>query len=147
MADQPEAELCEAITRALAPLRLSAEGEEILAQTVSLPALLGVGDLDTFTPEEHWIEPHDEAVLQVPIGFDGEGLPLVLDLKESAQGGMGPHGLVVGATGSGKSELLRTLVSGLTTTHSPELLSLVLVDFKGVAPPSPGSPNCRTWQA
>ncbi|MDH6109465.1 S-DNA-T family DNA segregation ATPase FtsK/SpoIIIE [Kitasatospora sp. MAP12-15] len=133
VADQPEAELCEAIARALAPLRLSAEGEEILAQTVSLPALLGVTDLDTFTPEDHWVAPDDEAVLHVPIGFDGEGRPLTLDLKESAQGGMGPHGLVVGATGSGKSELLRTLVSGLTTTHSPELLSLVLVDFKGGA--------------
>jgi S-DNA-T family DNA segregation ATPase FtsK/SpoIIIE len=133
VADQPDAELCEAIARALAPLRLSAEGEEILARTMSLPALLGLGDLDTFTPEDHWVAADDDAVLQVPIGFDGEGQPLVLDLKEAAQGGMGPHGLIVGATGSGKSELLRTLVSGLTTTHSPDLLSLVLVDFKGGA--------------
>jgi hypothetical protein len=46
---------------------------------------------------------------------------------------MGPHGLVIGATGSGKSELLRTLVLGLAATHSPEKLNLVLVDFKGGA--------------
>ena len=38
--------------------------------------------------------------------------PVELDLKESAQGGMGPHGMLIGATGSGKSELLRTLVLG-----------------------------------
>ncbi|MGV0360259.1 FtsK/SpoIIIE domain-containing protein [Corynebacterium mastitidis] len=56
-----------------------------------------------------------------------------LDLKESAHGGMGPHGLCIGATGSGKSELLRTLVVGLTATHSPEELTLILVDFKGGA--------------
>ncbi|WP_275408378.1 FtsK/SpoIIIE domain-containing protein, partial [Actinoplanes campanulatus] len=53
--------------------------------------------------------------------------------KESAQDGMGPHGLLVGATGSGKSELLRTLVLALAMTHSPEILNLLLVDFKGGA--------------
>ncbi|HEV8175539.1 MAG TPA: type VII secretion protein EccCb, partial [Actinoplanes sp.] len=56
-----------------------------------------------------------------------------LDLKESAQDGMGPHGLLIGATGSGKSELLRTLVLALATTHSSETLNFVLVDFKGGA--------------
>jgi len=58
---------------------------------------------------------------------------VILDIKESAQGGFGPHGLIVGATGSGKSELLRTLVTGLSLTHSPELLGFVLIDFKGGA--------------
>src|SRR5262249_52387406 len=56
-----------------------------------------------------------------------------LDLKEAAQGGMGPHGLIIGATGSGKSELLRTLVLGLAISHSPEQLNFVLADFKGGA--------------
>ena len=56
-----------------------------------------------------------------------------VDLKESAQHGMGPHGLLIGATGSGKSELLRTLLLGLAMTHSPEHLNMVLVDFKGGA--------------
>ena len=46
---------------------------------------------------------------------------------------MGPHGLCVGATGSGKSEFLRTLTLGLVATHPPEALNLVLVDFKGGA--------------
>ena len=46
---------------------------------------------------------------------------------------MGPHGLIIGATGSGKSELLRTLVPSLAITHSSEALNFVLVDFKGGA--------------
>ncbi|MBV9922885.1 MAG: type VII secretion protein EccCa, partial [Pseudonocardia sp.] len=71
--------------------------------------------------------------LRAPIGVDERGAAVVLDLKESAQGGSGPHGLCIGATGSGKSELLRTLVVGLAATHPPEALNFVLVDFKGGA--------------
>ncbi|VXB15571.1 type VII secretion protein EccCb [Nocardioides sp. AX2bis] len=71
--------------------------------------------------------------LRVAIGTDQRGRPVHLDLKEAAHGGTGPHGLVVGATGSGKSELLRTLVLGLAATHSPGDLNLVLVDYKGGA--------------
>lgn len=133
VSDWPEPALCEAIARALAPLRLSAAGEEVLARTVALPDMLGLTDLEAFDPRGQWVAADDDAVLRTPIGFDGAGQPLVLDLKESAQGGMGPHGLIVGATGSGKSELLRTLVTGLTVKHPPELLSFVLVDFKGGA--------------
>ncbi|MEU2246873.1 type VII secretion protein EccCa [Streptomyces sp. NPDC019224] len=135
VADRPSPALCEAIARALAPLTLSDEGDEILARTMSLPELLGVTDLDTFDPEELWAQtgPDSERLLCFPVGFDAQGDPLTLDLKEAAHGGMGPHGLVIGATGSGKSELLRTLVSGLAATHSPDLLSFVLVDFKGGA--------------
>jgi len=56
-----------------------------------------------------------------------------VDLKEAALGGDGPHGMVIGATGSGKSELLRTVVTGLALSHPPDLLAFVLVDFKGGA--------------
>jgi S-DNA-T family DNA segregation ATPase FtsK/SpoIIIE len=69
----------------------------------------------------------------VPVGVTPGGDRLVLDLKEAAEGGIGPHGLVVGATGSGKSELLRTIVAGLAATHPPDQLAFVLVDFKGGA--------------
>ena len=46
---------------------------------------------------------------------------------------MGPHGLCVGATGSGKSELLRTIALGMMARNSPEVLNLLLIDFKGGA--------------
>ena len=69
----------------------------------------------------------------MPVGVTVRGDPVLLDLKEAAEDGIGPHGLVVGATGSGKSELLRTVVAGLAATHPPDQLAFVLVDFKGGA--------------
>jgi S-DNA-T family DNA segregation ATPase FtsK/SpoIIIE len=133
VADRADTILCEQIARSLAPLRLSGEREQVLSRTVSLPDMLGFSDIATFDPRTRWKAPDHDALLRVPIGITGDGEELTLDLKESAQGGIGPHGLVVGATGSGKSEFLRTLVTGLTMQHSPEVLSFVLVDFKGGA--------------
>ncbi|HXA57681.1 MAG TPA: type VII secretion protein EccCa, partial [Streptosporangiaceae bacterium] len=130
--DRTESALRSQIARSLAPLRLSGEREQVLAQSVSLPAMLGV-DVTALDPTAAWRSPDDEELLRIPVGVSASGEALVLDLKESAQGGIGPHGLVVGATGSGKSELLRTLVTGLAMTHSPEHLGFVLVDFKGGA--------------
>ncbi|KOV88378.1 GTP-binding protein [Streptomyces sp. NRRL WC-3618] len=71
--------------------------------------------------------------LRVPIGLGEDGQPVFLDLKESAHQGMGPHGLCVGATGSGKSELLRSIVLGLAVRHSAQEVAFVLADFKGSA--------------
>ena len=71
--------------------------------------------------------------LQAVLGTSPTGAPVILNLNEAALGGVGPHGLCIGATGSGKSELLRTMVTSLALTHTPDELSLLLVDFKGGA--------------
>lgn len=94
--------------------------------------LLGIGDIDRFDPPTQWASAAAQR-LCAPIGTDASGDPVWLDIKEAAERGSGPHGLCVGATGSGKSEFLRTLVLGMTARHSPEDLNLVLVDFKGGA--------------
>jgi S-DNA-T family DNA segregation ATPase FtsK/SpoIIIE len=125
-----------AIARLMAPLRppRPAEGasERRSAAPASLVAALGIGGPAASLASAGRPSGPD-APLRTPIGLSGSGDPLVLDVREAAQGGMGPHGMLVGATGSGKSELLRTLVAGLVLTHPPDLLALVLVDFKGGA--------------
>jgi len=123
----------EAIARRLAPLRLSEEPGARLADTISLTALLGVGDVGVLNPAVAWRRRPIAESLRAPIGVSSDGEAVVLDLKESAMGGDGPHGLIIGATGSGKSELLRTIVTGLALTHPPDLLAFVLADFKGGA--------------
>ncbi|MGO2746721.1 type VII secretion protein EccCa [Microbacterium sp.] len=100
------------------------------AELVDLLGLPDVRDIDLDTA---WSPRLERDRLRVPIGQTEDGSPLILDIKESAQRGMGPHGLIIGATGSGKSEVLRTLVLALALTHSPEQLNFVLVDFKGGA--------------
>ncbi|HZA80408.1 MAG TPA: FtsK/SpoIIIE domain-containing protein, partial [Actinomycetes bacterium] len=125
--------LCETIARRLAPLRLDHRPAAAARHgPPRLLDLLGLGGGQADPAAVRRPRPRS-ALLQVPIGARVDGQPLVLDLKEAADGGIGPHGLVVGATGSGKSELLRTVVAGLAATHPPDQLALVLVDFKGGA--------------
>ena len=74
-----------------------------------------------------WRRAGVDAPVQVPIGIAADGV-VELDLV-----GDGPHGLIAGTTGSGKSELLRTVVVSSCASVPPEQLALVLVDFKGGA--------------
>jgi S-DNA-T family DNA segregation ATPase FtsK/SpoIIIE len=126
----------EATARRLAPLYgvEETEGPEGQRSTsTELVDILGVGDVREIDFEAAWRSRLRRDRLRVPIGLDADGVPMSLDIKESAEQGMGPHGVMIGATGSGKSEVLRTLVLALALTHSPDQLNFVLVDFKGGA--------------
>ncbi|WP_433325768.1 type VII secretion protein EccCa [Spirillospora sp. CA-294931] len=134
--DDVPASMLTGLARMLAPLRLSRESiEEGPAQggNVDFTALMGVTDPADLDMRRMWAPRSERAFLRVPIGLDDTGQPVILDLKEAASLGMGPHGLCVGATGSGKSEMLRTLVLALAASHPPDQASMVLVDYKGGA--------------
>jgi S-DNA-T family DNA segregation ATPase FtsK/SpoIIIE len=134
-ADRLDSPAAEALARQLAPYRLSqqARADEPLARSTELPELLGVGDAAAVDPRRSWRQRPVRETLRIPLGMGPDGSVVELDLKESALDGMGPHGLIIGATGSGKSELLRTITAALAITHSSEELNFVLVDFKGGA--------------
>jgi len=125
---------CERLARALTPLTIAEKGaQRDLSQDVRLLELLNLRSVDDIQIAQTW-RPREKAdLLRVPIGMRADGEPLYLDVKESAEGGMGPHGLIIGATGSGKSELLRSIVTSLAITHDRETLNFMLVDFKGGA--------------
>ncbi len=103
-ADGVELGAAEALARQLAPLRLSpaGRGEAPLTADLGLAELLDLGDPFEFDPLLAWGPRPNRDRLRVPIGVGPDGTPVELDLKESAQDGMGPHGLLIGATGSGK---------------------------------------------
>ncbi|HEX6683106.1 MAG TPA: type VII secretion protein EccCa [Candidatus Limnocylindrales bacterium] len=123
------------LARHLAPSRLSQQvsEDEPTARVMELPDLLGLGDAAAVDPSQTWRPLPLRERLRIPVGVGPGGNVIDLDLKEAAHDGMGPHGLIIGATGSGKSELLRTIVLSLAITHSSQELNLVLVDFKGGA--------------
>ncbi|MFF5705721.1 type VII secretion protein EccCa [Streptomyces sp. NPDC012794] len=124
----------EALARQLAPLRTGGgDDDEPLLANLDFTDLLNLGDAAQVDVSRTWRPRSAGERLRVPIGVGEDGAPVMLDLKEAAREGMGPHGLCVGATGSGKSELLRTLVLGLAVTHTSETLNFVLADFKGGA--------------
>ncbi|WP_019201269.1 type VII secretion protein EccC [Tsukamurella sp. 1534] len=75
----------------------------------------------------------DPRRLNFPIGFAPDGTRIHLNIREASQGGTGPHGEMIGTSGSGKSEFLRCLVLDACLFHSPTMLNLLLVDFKGGA--------------
>ena len=133
--DQLTVAAARTLARGLSPYRVTdtRESGTATSQNFDLVSLMGLRDPAGFELDQARSQAVDRQFLRIPIGVSEGGSPIELDLKEAAQGGMGPHGLLIGATGSGKSELLRTLIIALAVRHSSELLNFVLVDFKGGA--------------
>lgn len=117
------------------------DAESAAAQ--NMLSLLGIPNAANIDVNALWVprllpvgtgEPVDlEPLLQVPIGLQPNGAPLIIDLKDEADGGNGPHGLMIGMTGSGKSKMLNALVFGLFARHSPDVVQAILGDFKDEA--------------
>jgi S-DNA-T family DNA segregation ATPase FtsK/SpoIIIE len=95
--------------------------------------LLGIPDASRLDVPTLWAPRHRDDELRVPIGVTATGEPLMFDLKDEAEGGMGPHGLMIGMTGAGKSQTLMSILLSLLTTHSADRLIVIYADFKGEA--------------
>ncbi len=106
-----------------AALARASTGAGGLPDLVPLSALIGEPDAGELL--HRWQRHH--AGLTAPLGMGPDG-PLWLDLADA-----GPHALVAGTTGAGKSELLTTWVLGLAVAHAPRDVQVLLVDYKGGA--------------
>ena len=118
-----------AAARGLAAVRLvDQDADHPRWPPTSLAEVIGVTDPRSLNTATLWRPRPGRDRLRVAIGVDVTGQAVDIDLKAAADGGLGPHGLVAGTTGSGKSELLRTVVLGLAITHSSDNLNFLLVD-------------------
>ncbi|WP_193045195.1 type VII secretion protein EccCa [Mycolicibacterium baixiangningiae] len=95
--------------------------------------LVGAQTVEEVTPARwRMFADTDRDRLKIPFGHElRTGDIEYLDIKEGAEFGAGPHGMLIGTTGSGKSEFLRTLILSLAATHHPDQVNLLLTDFKG----------------
>lgn len=116
---------CARLSRSLSPVRdISGETEDS-----ALPAssrLLDVLQLEPPTSDAitaRWRMGGQSTMAVVGESYDG---PFGIDMRRD-----GPHGLIAGTTGSGKSELLQTIVAALAVANTPENMTFVLVDYKG----------------
>ena len=116
--------------RALSSIRLSEAGGGAanLPPTTTLMELLQVTRVEDLDVLGFWKESDPIKNLKVPIGIGAGGKPLYLNLHEK---GHGPHGLVAGTTGSGKTALLSTYLAVASLIYHPHELGFIGIDFKG----------------
>ncbi|MEU8348521.1 FtsK/SpoIIIE domain-containing protein [Streptomyces sp. NPDC048845] len=116
---------CARLARSLSPLRdISGESEDSALPGSS--RLLDVIDMEPPSGDAvaaRWRLGGMSTTAVIGESYDG---PFGIDIRRD-----GPHGLIAGTTGSGKSELLQTIVASLAVANTPEAMTFVLVDYKG----------------
>ena len=99
-----------------------------LPNVIDFLEMYGVGKVEQLNANYRWKMSNPTTSLQVPVGIDAHGMLFKLDIHEKAHG---PHGLIAGMTGSGKSEFIITYVLSLAVNYHPYDVSFVLIDYKG----------------
>lgn len=103
-------------------------GKYALPKMLTFLDMFKVGKYEHLNILNRWKTSNPVASLQAPVGVNSDGSLFYLDLHEEAHG---PHGLVAGMTGSGKSEFIITFVLSLAVNYSPEDVAFILIDYKG----------------
>ncbi len=128
--DTADTDMCDELARAMAPIRLSIqEGSKgSLPDQVTFMTGYGINKPNDLDLSDLWENVRPEESMLVPIAIDTRGETFYFDINEKAHG---PHGLVAGTTGSGKSEMIQSWILSMAIQFSPQDVSFVLIDFKG----------------
>ncbi|MGZ4752913.1 MAG: FtsK/SpoIIIE domain-containing protein [Oryzihumus sp.] len=125
LAEGVAAPWCERVARAISPLvDVGGDQDEVmLPDSARLLEVVGMDPPRAESIRARWALEPRSTTMTIGVGLDG---PFRLDLRRD-----GPHGLVAGTTGSGKTELLQTMIASLALANRPDELNFVLVDYKG----------------
>lgn len=99
-----------------------------IPNSVGFLEMFGAKDVEDLPVEYNWQSNESAKSLAVPVGFKGKEDLVELNLHEKAHG---PHGLLAGTTGSGKSEFLQTYILSLAVNFHPHEVAFLLIDYKG----------------
>lgn len=117
------------VVRKIADISLDLQkGKYALPGMLTFMDMFRVGKISHLNIRQRWKENNPVLSLQTPIGVDVNGNVFYLDLHEKYHG---PHGLVAGMTGSGKSEFIITYILSLAVNYHPDEVAFVLIDYKG----------------
>lgn len=118
----------EQCVRTLANLEHLEVEKNTIPKSVSFLELYKVKTVEEIDLGSNWLRADTSKTLAVPLGLRGKDDVVELNLHERAHG---PHGLVAGTTGSGKSEILQSYILSLAVNFSPEDVGFLTIDFKG----------------
>lgn len=120
----------EGVSKILAniPIKYSASGSNLLPSSYSFLEMYDVGRVEQLNVYDRWKNNDTTLSLQALVGVDATGIPVYLDVHEKYHG---PHGLIAGSTGSGKSEFIITYILSLAVNYHPDDVNFVLIDYKG----------------
>ena len=124
----PEAYDKESLARRLAPLNHLQNLKSSIPDSVTFMEMYHAEDFKDLHVQERWAEHAPYKSLAVPLGLRGQGDIVYLNLHEKAHG---PHGLIAGTTGSGKSELIQSYILSLAVNFHPYDVAFLLIDYKG----------------
>lgn len=125
----PDGEL-ERFARKMAPIRLTGGTgkKQSLPNSIGLFEGLKIRDIERVDIGEFWDNTASESSLAVPIGMKADGSLFYFNIHEKVDG---PHGMVAGSPGSGKSEMAKAWIASMALQFPPSEVNFVLIDFKG----------------
>ena len=118
----------ERIARTLAPLNHLQNLKSSIPDSVTFMEMYGAETFEDLQVSSRWEKNAPYKSLAVPIGLRGQGDLVQLNLHEKAHG---PHGLIAGTTGSGKSETIQSYILSLAVNFHPHDVAFLLIDYKG----------------
>ena len=110
------------------PIRSSRAGKAALPNNYTFLEMYDAGLIEQLNILDRWKRNDSTISLKAPIGIDENKMPIVLDIHEKFHG---PHGLIAGSTGSGKSEFIITYILSLAVNYHPNDVTFLLIDYKG----------------